>query len=639
MSSNGESAQTVWEKNLAVLQKNDPRQAHSLRECDRRFRARAYRIFETEDGGVDVRCPSETGETFQMYTGKPVEVINELVEKWNVTSTPGECLVVVGFGLSGHLSRLLRQMHPTGKLVVVEPDPLLFYSAFRNIDITDILSDRRVSFVVGLRPQQAVESIGKQCGWVRLCVLPVRMLLHPPTTQLRPSYVQQFRNAWVDALSREEMYRSSKCESGEEVVRHTVENFSYLIREPGIRSLFGRFNGIPAIQAAAGPSLNDSLQDLMQLQKKALITCVNTAYKVIRSEGIEPDLIFCLDHHERNWLSFEGDEPSSNTFLVADPRIDPRIVRLFAGRVFFISWHTTTETIGSPCPIDSVPLPKHGGNAVYKWFQTVIGDKGTVTATGSVAVAAFQILARMGCRPIVLIGQDLAFPGSRLYAEGTVFDDSNLPRDSNATRFVPATDGGQVGTSETLNLYRVLLEHEIKRFDIPVVNSSIGGAMIAGSRVAPLSDLPFHPAQMAPDADETLRALHDESLPDNDAQSVRAEIATARKALYEFMEDVRNRLNRFDARIAEPTDEGANSAEQDLETVIKENPFAFDLLNDLLQEPHILYEEARCKVEIEETLDQRNRLRIESVRKVLEAFQERSAFLRSLLAEAEPLSQ
>jgi len=635
MTPTGEPNHTVWEKNLAVLQQNDPRHAHSLRDCDRRFRARAYRIFQTKDGGLDVRCPSETGQNRPMYGGKSREIVEKVVSSWNVSPTPGETIILLGFGLGEHISRILRQMHRTSRLIVVEPDPLLFYSALRGLDLTEILKDKRVSLSVGLKPDRAVESIGAQCGWVRLSVLPIRLLLHSPTVDLRPGYVQQFRQVWLDALSREAMYRSSKRESGEEVVRHTVRNLPRVMREPGIKRLFGRFNGIPAVQAGAGPSLNDSIGSLRRVSSKVLVTCVNTAYKVLRSEGIEPDIVFCLDHHERNWRSFEGVAASENTILVADPRIDPRIVSLFEGRTFFISWHTTTETIGDPCPIGAVPLPKHGGNAVYKWFQGLIGERGTVTGTGSVAVAGFQILARMGCQPIILIGQDLAFPGTRTYAEGTVFDDPNLPRDSQVTRFVPATNGGRVGTSESLNLYRTLLEHEVKRFGIPVINSSIGGAMIAGSSVVPLDDVAERLPALSSNSAQILTELHSERGPEVDMDFVRSELNKACEWLGRFAREATETASRCRERMAEPSEEAAHKSEEDLNAVIARNPHAFDLLNDLLQEPHILYEEARCRAEVEEDPLVRCRLRIDSVRQALESFQERSELLRRLLTEVE----
>ncbi|MFH1737823.1 MAG: 6-hydroxymethylpterin diphosphokinase MptE-like protein [bacterium] len=619
--------EAIWNKNLSAAAESDPAQAHTLRECDRRFRSRACTVRKCDDGLLDTQCSAEDGSARFLYHGKPAEKIRAVIEGWKIEATPGECILLAGFGLGYTVREVLQRMHRTGNLIVVEPDPILFYSAFLHVDLTAILADKRVSFIVGLDPNRAVEAIGSQYGWSRFGVLPFRLLLHPPTTDLRPGYVQIFRQKWIDALSREAMYRRSRIGSGEEVVRHTVSNLGALIREPGINRLFGEFEGVPAIQVGAGPSLSDHIDSLRRAKEAALLTCVNAAYSVLRRSGIEPHIVLCLDHNESNWQGFEGDPPHPETFLIADPRIDPRIVDLFEGRTYFISWHTTTETIGDPHPIQSVPLAKHGGNAIYQWFQQFIGEKGTVTATGSVAVAGFQVLARMGCRPIILIGQDLAFPTARVYADGTMYDDPNLPRDSEVTRSVQATDGKLVGTSETLNIYRLLLEHEIKRFDTIVVNSSLGGAMISGSIVQPidraLDSLP-------PLSQKPRDMLHNErgTLENRpvivDENRVKTEIQTACEILDKFARDSERLLDSY----AESNDDvSVKQAESDLQKVIEGNRQAFDLLNEMLQEPHVRYKEARCRLLVEEDPNVANRLRVESICDVLKAFRESAKFL------------
>ncbi|HPA47124.1 MAG TPA: DUF115 domain-containing protein [bacterium] len=609
--------ESIWQKNLAATGA-DSEQGRILEECDRRFRSMAYSPKECEDGWLDLYCRSEGTGQCLLYEGQPKQKTLDLMRGWDVRPNPGEMILLLGFGLGYPVREILARIHETGKLVVIEPDPLSFYSTFLHLDLSDILIDKRISFIVGLKPDRAAEAIGSQHGWIRFAALPHRFLLHPPTTRIRPTYTQTLQQAWVDTLSRESMYRASRTGHGVEVVRHTVANIDALVREPGIHALFGQFRGIPAIQVGAGPSLNECVETLRHGQGKALLVCVNAAYQILRKNGIEPHVVLCLDHQEENWNCFVDQTPHPDTCLIADPRIDPRIVDLFRGSTFFISWHSTTERLGEPQPIESVPLAKHGGNAVYQWLQKWVGEKGTVTGTGSVAVAGFQILARMGCTPVILVGQDLAFPGSRTYAQGTIYDNPSVKQDAQATRSVPSTDGGWVDTSETLNLYRLLLEHEIKRFGIPVLNTSPGGAMIAGTAVRQLGDILAELNPVSVDVTGRLADLYERSVPKRTEggegflpDDLKEEIKRMCGVLKAFSDSAKEARQRLDGMNAE-------EAEQELQRVIGENREAFEQLNELLQEPHVRYEEARYRIQAESDPAKREEMRLRAVREVLE---------------------
>ncbi|HOE12850.1 MAG TPA: DUF115 domain-containing protein [bacterium] len=608
--------ESIWHKNLAAAAA-DSEQGRILQECHRRFRSMAYSPKECEDGWLDLYCRSEGMGQRLLYEGQPKQRTLDLAKALDIRANPGEMILLLGFGLGYPVREILARIHETGSLLVIEPDPLAFYSTFLYLDLSDILRDKRVSFIVGLKPDRAVEAIGSQHGWIRFSALPHRFLLHPPTIRIHSAYTWTLQQTWVDALSRESMYRASRTEHGVEVVRHTVANIGALVREPGVVTLFGQFQGIPAIQVGAGPSLNEYIETMRRAESKTLLVCVNAAYKILRKHGIEPHIVLCLDHQEENWNCFADQMPDPGTYLIADPRIDPRIVDLFRGRTFFISWHSTTERLGEPQPIDSIPLAKHGGNAVYQWLQKWIGEKGAVTGTGSVAVAGFQILARMGCTPVILVGQDLAFPGSRTYAQGTIYDNPSVKRDAQATRSVPSTDGGWVDTSETLNLYRLLLEHEIKRFGIPVINTSPAGAMIAGTSVRQLGGTFADLNPIPIDVSRRLAELYSMSVPKWEGglvDNLDKEIGRMSSLLEVFADSAGEAEQKVGAMTAD-------EAEKELQRVIGENHEAFDFLNDLLQECHVRYQELRCRLQAETDPAKREEMRIRSVREVFAAFE------------------
>ena len=115
------------------------------------------------------------------------------------------------------------------------------------------------------------------------------------------------------------MYRNARSQHGAQVVMNTLRNMEVIHRCPGIALLYKQFTNIPAVLVSAGPSAEKALPVLKQFGKRFLIACVNTAYPLLRRQGIMPHLVFTMDHHERNILSFELTEESDRTYLVADP--------------------------------------------------------------------------------------------------------------------------------------------------------------------------------------------------------------------------------------------------------------------------------------------------------------------------------
>src|SRR5690606_8507201 len=122
--------------------------------------------------------------------------------------------------------------------------------------------------------------------------------------RIRPESVTSFCQLWRDALQRELMYRRARAEHSTTVVSNTVRNLKSIMYSPGVSHLYDHFPNIPAVLVSAGPSAEKNLPFLREHAERFLITCVNTAYPLLRSNGIEPQFVFTLDHQERNLLSF-----------------------------------------------------------------------------------------------------------------------------------------------------------------------------------------------------------------------------------------------------------------------------------------------------------------------------------------------
>ena len=104
---------------------------------------------------------------------------------------------------------------------------------------------------------------------------------------------------------------------------------------------------------------------------------------------------------------------------------------------------------------------------------------------GSVATDAFTLLRKMEFNTIILVGQDLAYPGNRSHAKAAYDDTVDL---SDGIYFeVEDIHGGQVLTRMDMNHYRRWFEDQIaENSKLHVIDATEGGALIHGSEIMTL---------------------------------------------------------------------------------------------------------------------------------------------------------
>lgn len=623
--------------NLQAFRQLDPDQAKSIESIAPQIEHRLYTVQTVSERYKNAQIPLKANETIPLYSSSnPADEINQWIDRLALHENAPHAILLIGFGLGYEAVQLIQQLPAHAVMAIVEPDPILFFTAFHHVDLSSLPASKRVYFYVGQSVEKAVEQIGAELEWSRFLSLPYKIAVSSLIQNAKTEFLNHFLITWRNAMQRELMYRRSRVEHGEQVVIHTIANAEAIARYPGVATLFHHFQGIPGVLVSAGPSLERNIKQLHYLQDRAMIACVNTAYPILRKHRIRPHIVFAMDHHERNLLSFEGESPSLDTFLIADPRINPAIVHLFPDRVFWASWRSTTETIGHPQTLDRIPVPAMSGNAIYLWLQSMLGSKGDVYGSGSVAVVGFHLLARLGCQPIILVGQDLAFTDEKVYASGTIFDNQALPQDAIAVHEVDSVDGGTLPTSDSLYLYRKLLEHEIARFGIPVFNAS-SGAVINGtitSRIDTLfDDLPNQRVHIS----SQLRMLQRSYKPRMDEIDLKRVFQLSIQQLQAFEERAKQGLEGY------PPDPLSLSTpqmktllaqfEQAIHECTLDHQSAFDLLNELLQESHFDFEESRWRSML---LTDEKEIMLEKLRsnaRVLDAFIRQANLLISQLED------
>lgn len=380
-------------------------------------------------------------------------------------------VVVFGLGLGYHIEELLRRK-PDVAVLVVEPSLELVRLAFEARDLSAILVPR-VAFVF------SEDTVAIREAMQRMSALftsrPVRLLQHPPSAAVYD--YSRARAAVRDGVQWLEMNCKTCFAKGLQCTANALCNIPYIADSAALHPLCDRFRGIPAFCVAAGPSLDRNADELRAVAGRGLIIAVNTAWRALLERGIEPDVVCAIDFREALMRHFEGLTASpTRTALFFDPEVYPGVPATFRGP-------RLTALVNKP---------------VGAWLARRL-PRGIIPKGLTVAHTAFHLAEALGCDPIVLVGQDLSYPGGRSHAGGTAmaseiqvvrrggreFLKRRMPDGSVRLQellWVEGEDGERLPTSPDMYSYRTHFEALVAGCRARVINATEGGARIRGAR-------------------------------------------------------------------------------------------------------------------------------------------------------------
>lgn len=377
--------------------------------------------------------------------------------------------VALGFGLGYAVEKLASEAGNDHKILVVEPHVAGFRKALASRDLSDILTDPRIVITLGSNVDNALAGFLRRytlgdCTGVGFLELTGRARL--PSSSFYSTFLERLKGVLVTTGGNLQTLMLMAWT----YQKNTMSSLGRVVTSPPVRTLFGAFENKPAIVVSAGPSLQKNIDQLKDLKDRAVIISVDTALRPLLAAGIEPHLICTGDPQEANWRHLRG-TVTSQACLVAEPMTHPLSLEYFADRLFIASY----------------------GDKVMTWVSRFIPDVGHVLCWGSVATMAFDLARKMGCDPIIFVGQDLSFPGGRTYVKGTYFEDEekmdmSVESFEKTRRTYTLTDifGEPVKTNRQMFAYKEWFRVEFTRTKARVINATEGGILKENCEVMPL---------------------------------------------------------------------------------------------------------------------------------------------------------
>jgi len=329
---------------------------------------------------------------------------------------------------------------------------------------------------------------------------------HPILTSLFSDYYQQVKYEYLRVV--EHMVRSMGNDPNDGLIglKNFLTNIPVVLENPGLNQVFGQFKGDPAVVVSAGPSLSKNCHMLPDIAERAVILCCDAVLKAQLKKKFKPHMAFALERSPETveFFSCIPTEKTKDTFAVSTSISDPSLYEQYSGSHVIVY------------------RPEHK-------FGCLPVEKGTISAGHSVAHMAFHSAVAMGCDPIILIGQDLAYgPGEETHWAGADFAAANQLQweaETGVKRYpVPGNFSETVLTNVIWDTFRNQFEIDIAAYQGRVINATEGGARIAGTTVMSLEEasgrymtrnidvLPRLKKLLIPPAEEDISALHQEML-------------------------------------------------------------------------------------------------------------------------------
>ncbi len=382
--------------NLAALYRRD---AALAAELDALPAARLPTLEPAKSGEWTARVAADDGPEVWLHSryepsGEAERAVHALPGDENAT------YVIAGMGL-GYLPAALERLRSEPVLIVAESDPALLKAALCVHDFSTPILSGRMIFLRSAEKSELHEKLSR-CNADMLLGF---QLLEPPHTRRKGlDFAQRIRAQVSDFVAYQRMQMLTLLKTSQKTFRNVVMNLPHYLASADVNALKSRAAGMPAIVVAAGPSLARHLPLLAELRERAVVIAVQTVYKPLLASGCRPHFVTSLDFHDVSLEFFRAACAAGRCALVAEPKASPLVLDAFDGQRFVLHHGYFDRLLRGAAP-----------------------RRGGLPAGTTVAHLAFYLAQHLGCDPILLVGQDLAFTQGLFYLPGSPIEDIWAP--------------------------------------------------------------------------------------------------------------------------------------------------------------------------------------------------------------------
>jgi hypothetical protein len=373
---------SIYSKNLDFFQHKAPVFFDSLLTA--KFRHPQLQVLAEAQGSLSLQLGNRSCFLHSVY-----DTEREMRHLFGPADDEEQTLIIFGLGMGYCLDYLVEHRIKYRQVHIIEPFDNIFNAVLAKRDLSAPLSLDHLSLDMVKEPREMQALI-----WDLLQHhTSVKVLYHLSYRSIFSEFYDEVERLFANGTN---VLTTTVATTDKSLYTWTAHQLKSL-KKPGPQAdiLFNKFPDIPAIIVSAGPSLERQLGLLKEIGNQALIIAPGTGARILDRRGIKAHLAMAMDTWEHEADVFQGNQGTCP--LVGSFRLHPRISQEFPDRILWFA--TTSDRL-----------------AQYYYQRFLNQSVAVIEDFPSVSMCAIDYAFKLGCNPIILIGQDLCYYDHKVHA-------------------------------------------------------------------------------------------------------------------------------------------------------------------------------------------------------------------------------
>jgi len=380
----------MWVRNSTLMKKQYP-------DFYQRVISQAY-------SNKDLHVTVETMDNLQISSGpskcylhSSYSIEREMEQLFTgIEDDPNQTIIIFGLGLGYCLDYIRMHRIKYQTVVVLEPCNNILRKLMEKRDIIELLQMKNVSLNLFTDPMEIISQIMSQA----MLSKNIKIISH---LSYRAVFDQIYQEITRLVVNEKRVLLTTMATINFFLHEWTENQIKSLNRNDDTATIFNnRFRGIPAVIISAGPSVEKRIAELQEIGDQALIIAPGTGAKICKTNKLNAHMGMAMDSEIEEADLFED---SDIKILIGSYRLHPKIYQVYHHRI--IRMLLGTEYIA-------------------KYYHEYFNIPIDITSDfASVSSSAIHFAVKLGCNPIILVGQDMCYYDYRFHAgeaEGSLSD-------------------------------------------------------------------------------------------------------------------------------------------------------------------------------------------------------------------------
>lgn len=326
-------------------------------------------------------------EQCRCFLHSTYSIEREMQELLQDGDDPEQILIIFGLGMGHCLDYIEEKRFKYKQVLVLEPFNNVFRELLKTRDLEKLLRKRNVSLSIFRDAREVMPQIMGQIMTSKKVKFVFHLSYRTVFAEIYQEISRIFSEEKIAFLANRATINYFLTEWTENQIKSIAK------KQSGAALLYNKFKNVPAVIVAAGPSLEKHIDRLGEIQDRALIIAAGTGAWICSQKGIRTHMAMGMDSQKA-----EADLFQNSTFdiLVGSYRLHPEVDRVVNKRI--LRTMLSNDFIAQ---------------YLHNYFDLPVE---TISDFASVASSAVHYAAKLGCSPIILVGQDLCYYDDRLHA-------------------------------------------------------------------------------------------------------------------------------------------------------------------------------------------------------------------------------